>query len=366
VRIVVGAMLAGVPRQGGATWAALQWVLGLRRLGHDVVVAETVDDLAAAPWLGRVAREFGLEHDAALVRRRDGATAGMTRDELLRRAAGADLLLNLGGRLEDEDVLECIPRRAYVDLDPAFTQLWHAAEGVDLGLGRHDRFVTLGWALGAADCPLPTCGRAWIRTLPPVVLRHWPVARIAADQALTTVGHWRSYGSVTHRGVHYGQRAHALRPLIGLPARAAVPLRPALGIHRGERADLAALRGNGWQLLDPDAVAATPSAYRDFVQGSWAELGIAKLGYVASRCGWFSDRSACYLASGRPVIAQDTGFGAALPVGDGLLAFSDEDGAVAAIERVRGDYGHHRAAARRIAEDLLDSDVVLGRLLEEL
>jgi hypothetical protein len=366
VRIVVGAMLAGVPRQGGATWAALQWVLGLRRLGHEVLVAESVDDLAAATWFERVAREFGLEGDAALVRRRDGATAGLGRDELLRRADGADLLLNLGGRLEDDDVLARIPRRAYVDLDPAFTQLWHEAEGVDLGLDRHDRFVTLGWSLGEPDCALPTCGRDWIRTLPPVVLRHWPVARITTDEALTTVGHWRSYGSITHRGVHYGQKAHALRPLIGLPARAPMPVRPALGIHRGERADLSALRRNGWQLLDPDAVAATPAAYRDFVAGSWAELGIAKLGYVASRCGWFSDRSACYLASGRPVVAQDTGFGAALPTGDGLLAFSDEDGAVVAIERVLADYQHHRTAARRIAEDLLDSDIVLSRLLEAL
>ena len=366
MRVVVGAMLAGVPRQGGATWAALQWILGLRRLGHEVLVAESVDELACATWLRQIAGEFGREGDAARVRRRDGATAGISRAELLRRAAGADLLLNLGGRLEDEDLLARIPRRAYVDLDPAFTQLWHSAEGVDVGLDRHDRFVTLGWALGSPACPLPTCGRDWIRTLPPVVLRHWPVARLMTDDALTTVGHWRSYGSITHRGVHYGQKAHALRPLIGLPGRAAMPLRPALGIHSGERADLAALRRNGWQLLDPDAVAATPAAYRDFVQGSWAELGIAKLGYVASRCGWFSDRSACYLASGRPVIAQDTGFGAALPTGDGLLAFSDEDGAVAAIERLLGDYEHHRAAARAIAEDLLDSDAVLPQLLEAL
>jgi len=366
MRIVVGAMVAGVPRQGGATWAALQWVLGLRRLGHDVLVAESVDDLACAPWLDRVAREFGIEGDIAAIRRRDGATAGIDRGELLRRVDGADLLLNLGGRLEDEDVLGRIPRRAYVDLDPAFTQLWHEADGVDMGLDRHDRFVTLGWSLGSPDCTLPTCDRDWIRMLPPVVLRHWPVARITTEEALTTVGHWRSYGSISHGGVHYGQKAHAVRPLIGLPARAAMPLRPALGIHRDERADLSALRHNGWELLDPDAVAATPAAYRDFVQGSWAELGIAKLGYVASRCGWFSDRSACYLASGRPVIAQDTGFGAALPTGDGLLAFSDEDGAVAAIETLLADYEHHRAAARRIAEDLLDSDVVLAELLEAL
>jgi glycosyltransferase involved in cell wall biosynthesis len=134
-------------------------------------------------------------------------------------------------------------------------------------------------------------------------------------------------------------------------------------VHPDERPDLASLAENGWELVDPNVVAATPHAYRAFIQGSRAEIGIAKSGYVVSRCGWFSDRSACYLASGRPVVAQDTGFSQFIPTGEGLFAFDDEDGALAAIEAVRRDYARHSRAARQLAEEHLDSDRVLARLL---
>jgi hypothetical protein len=260
-------------------------------------------------------------------------------------------------------VLAAARRRVFVDLDPAFTQLWHAAEGVDLGLDRHDRFVTVGRAIGTAGCDVPTCGRTWITTPQPIVLAHWPVAGASADDALTAVGHWRSYGSIHHRGVHYGQKAHALRPLLGLPARSGARFRMALGIHAAERDDLTALRDHGWELVDPDAAAGTPGRYRAFIQGSWAEFGLAKLGYVASRCGWFSDRSLCYLASGRPVIAQDTGFGAWLPTGAGLFAFRDAGDVVAAIDALRCGYQRHRRAARELVETVFDSDRVLPELL---
>ncbi len=120
---------------------------------------------------------------------------------------------------------------------------------------------------------------------------------------------------------------------------------------------------NGWELIDPDVVAGTPDDYRRFVRGSWAEIGIAKSGYVSSRCGWFSDRSACYLASGRPVVAQDTGFSEVLPTGEGLFAFSEVDGAIRAIDELRLNYGYHARAARAFANDHLDSDRVLGQLL---
>jgi hypothetical protein len=137
----------------------------------------------------------------------------------------------------------------------------------------------------------------------------------------------------------------------------------ALAIDADERSDLDALDSYGWNLTDPDAVAGTPADYREFVQGSWAELGIAKLGYVASRCGWFSDRSICYLASGRPVVAQETGFSAWLPTGEGLFAYSTTDEAASALDEVRRDYEHHRRAARTIAEDVFASDRVLTELL---
>jgi glycosyltransferase involved in cell wall biosynthesis len=139
-----------------------------------------------------------------------------------------------------------------------------------------------------------------------------------------------------------------------------------MAVHPDEHQDLAALKANGWELVDPIAVAGTPDAYRDFVRGSRAEIGIAKSGYVASRCGWFSDRSACYLASGRPVVAQDTGFSSYLPVGEGLFAFDDEDGAVNAIEELGRNYSRHARAARELAIEYFDSDRVLTMLLEQV
>jgi hypothetical protein len=157
-----------------------------------------------------------------------------------------------------------------------------------------------------------------------------------------------------------------LRQLIEIPSRSTARFVLALAIHPDERADLEKLAQYRWELVSPEVVAATPAAYRGFVRGSWAEPGVAKSGYVTSRCGWFSDRSACYLASGRPVVAQDTGFSAYLPTGQGLLAFRDTDDALAAVEALQSDYECHARAARTIAEESLDSDRVLSRLLDRL
>jgi hypothetical protein len=366
VKIVLSGMFVGVPRQGGATWAALQYALGLRRLGHELIIVEEAAGegfAQAARRLNELVAEFDLGSHAALIDRGSRAVAGVTRAQLLRVVGGADLLVNLAGTLTDEEVLDAVQLRAFVDLDPAFTQLWHAVEKLDLGLGRHERLITLGRAIGTPGCTVPTCGRTWITTPQPIVLEHWPCAVRSPSPALTTVGHWRSYGSIHHGGVHYGQKVHALRPLLDLPARVNVPFLLALGIDPREREDLAALARHGWCLLDPAEVVATPSAYRAFIRRSWAELGVAKLGYVVSRCGWFSDRSLCYLASGRPVVAQDTGFSSWLPVGEGLFAFSCAEDVVAAVEELRGRYAFHRRAARDLAAEVFDSDRVLTEML---
>jgi hypothetical protein len=364
LRIVVSGMLAGVPGQGGASWAVLQYVLGLRRLGHDVVFVEpAVPTAATRAYFDALVVRFGLRDRAALLDPATGACSGIERARLLQLAGGADLLLNISGLLADEELLGAIGTRAFVDLDPAFTQLWCAADGIDMGFDRHNRFVTIGGRIGSDGCTVPTCGRDWITTLQPIVLEHWPVAGRVRHAALTTVGHWRSYGSIEHGGVHYGQKAHALRGLLDLPRRTDARFALALGIHRDEWRDLAALGEHGWNVIDPDAVAATPDLYAAFVRGSWAEFGLAKSGYAASRCGWFSDRSVCYLASGRPVLALDTGFAADIPCGEGLLAFSTVEEAVAGVAELRGGYERHRRAARALAEDVFDSDRVLGRLL---
>ena len=367
--VIVSGTIAATPWQGGATWAVLQYLLGLRRLGCGVYFVEQLEsspEPSASRYCEQVMERFGLADRWALLPGAGEEPIGMPRKRLLDAAGESGLLLNLSGKLSDEDVLEQVPVRAYVDLDPAFAQLWQAAEGVDMGFDAHTHFVSVADAIGRGNSPIPDCGRDWLPTLPPVVLDEWPFATEIERHRATTVGHWRSYGSITHEGVHYGQKAHSLRGLIDLPRRAPDRLEVALAIHPEETGDLDALRKNGWSLLDPAEVAATPEDYRRFVQGSWAEFGLAKLGYVVSGSGWFSDRSACYLASGRPVLAQDTGFGRRLPTGTGLLAFSDADDVVAGLEELEGDYERHHLAAREIAEEHLVSDLILGSLLERL
>jgi Phosphotransferase enzyme family len=339
VRILVAGMVAADPHQGGATWAVLQYVHGLEQLGHEVWLVDPGD---ASPEASAYFAGLAL-----------GPRAFLGRYE----GPDPDLLLDVSGMLRDERVLARTPIRVYLDLDPVFNQLWHV-QGTDAGLDGHTHYVTVGLRV-------PTTGHDWIPTLPPVVLEQWPVAERVETDAFTTVANFRGYGSIEHEGVRYGQKAHSLRPLVDLPSRSEERFALALDIHPAEP-DLAALRAHGWELLDPHQVAGTPQRYADFVRGSRAELGVAKEGYVVSRCGWFSDRSAAYLASGRPVVAQDTGFGERLPTGAGLFAFSDVDGVLAAIEALRFDHGRHARAARAIAEEHFDSRRVLTRLLREV
>jgi hypothetical protein len=375
--ILLSGMIAADPHQGGATWAVLQYLLGLRRLGHDVCFVEPVPPASLRPpgaalerslnaaYFRAVAAEFGHGGAAALLLAGTRSTVGLPYETLRRFAARADLLLNVSGMLQDPDLTGPVPVRVYLDLDPGFVQLWHA-QGIDMRFAGHTHFVTVGHALGTAGCAVPTSGLSWIPTWQPVVLEHWPLAGAIVHDALTTVGNWRAYGSVEHGGVFYGQKAHSLRPLITLPTRTAEKFLLALAIDPGEVKDLAALAANGWGLVDPATVASAPGQYRRFIQGSRAEFGIAKSGYVAARCGWFSDRSACYLASGRPVLAQETGFSRLLPCGEGLFPFTTEDDVLAAVAALDADYARHARAARALAVEFFDSDKVLARILHQL
>jgi hypothetical protein len=364
VRILFSGMVAGDPGQGGATWAVLQYVLGFRRLGHQVILVEPVASLkrAVVEYFRSVVAQFDLE--AALLVSGTRETVGLSYARLLQAARTADILVNVSGMLRNEP-LRAAPVRVYLDLDPAFNQLWHD-DGIDVGLDGHSHFVTVGQALGTVDCELPTCGHDWIPTVPPVVLERWPRATGVERDALTTVGNWRGYGSIERNGTHYGQKAHSLRNFLDLPALTGERFELALAIDADETSDLAALQANGWSLLDPAREAGTPDDYASFIRGSKAELGISKSGYVVSRSGWFSDRSACYLASGRPVIAQETGFSRFLPTGEGLFAFESAEDVVRAIDDLKGDYERQTDAARDLAEEHFDSDRVLTRLLERV
>jgi hypothetical protein len=376
--MLVSGMVAANPHHGGASWAVLQYVLGLKRLGHEVYVIEPVAagsvQPAGAPlahsvnarYFRRVMEDFGLGSASALLLEGTHETVGASYDELQALTRKVDVLININGILAERELVEGIPARIYLDIDAGFNQLWHALRGIDRRFAGHTHHVTIGQGIGAPWCSVPMCGIDWIKSVQPVVLEHWPVAGDVIHDALTTVGNWRADGSFEHNGVFYGQKAHSLRQLITLPTRTGERFLLALSIHPDEKKDLEALARNRWRLVDPAQVAATPADYRRFIQGSKAELGLVKHGCLVAPCGWFSDRSVCYLASGRPVVAQETGFSRLLPTGEGLFAFETEEGALRAIEELNHDYPRHARAARAIAEEHFDSDKVLSRLLAQV
>lgn len=378
LKIVVSATLAGAPEQGGWAWAVLQYLLGFRQLGHEVhfiepISLDTLQPAGAALQQSRnagyfrsVLGPFGLHANAALYVAETGETIGLAYADLVNVLRQCDVLINLSGTWKEHDLTADIPVRVYVDLDPAYTQLWQHVQQIDMNLNGHTHFLTVGPEICHAACEIPSCGVPWLATRPPVFLERWPIANEIRYEGLTSVANWRGYGSIEYRGELYGQKAHSFRDFVDLPRKTDEQVIMALGIHSGEVRDLQLLCENGWQLLDPLEVAGTPANFQRFVQTSKVELGIAKSGYVKSQCGWFSDRSVCYLASGRPVIAQETGFSRHLPTGEGLFAFTNVDEAIACIDAVNGDFSRHARAARRLAETYFDSDAVLSSLLQRV
>ncbi len=364
-RVVVAGALARRLDQGGHVWFLLQYVRGLQRLGWDVVVVDRVDPGSddAARAAGALLDGLGLAGRWAVLVDGTDRSAGLSRRALGRLLDGADLLIDVMGYLDDPALADRCRTRVFLDCDPGFPQLWDELGWASL-LEGHDVFVTVGTNIGGPDCTVPTRGRRWIPTLPPVLLEAWP-ALPPAPGRVSTVASWRGpFGPIERDGERLGLRVHGFRPLVGVAGWSPWPVELALAIDPWDGDDLAGLHAAGWRTVDPREVAATPDAYRRYVQGSSAELSVAKELYVATRSGWFSDRSACYLASGRPVVTQDTGC-TLLPSGAGLCTFDDADGAVAALEAVADDLAGHSRAARALAEEHLDSDRVLGRLVAE-
>jgi hypothetical protein len=364
--IVIAGSVAQKPRHGGHTWVFLQYLLGFRRLGWDVLFLDRLapGESANLQYLADVMDRFGLVGCYA-VDCGAGRYAGLSRAEVLERTAAAALLLNVMGFLADAEALARARRRVFLDIDPGFGQMWRELGLADPFRG-HDTFVTIGENIGQPGCTVPTCGLDWITTPQPVVLEHWPVAADGGN-AFTTVASWRgAYGPVEYRGEVYGLRVHEFRKFAELPRRTGRDFRLALDIHPADARDVGMLRSNGWVLDDPRVIAGDPWAYQAYIRGSRAEFMVAKNMYVRSGSGWFSDRSICYLASGRPVLTQDTGLAGLYPTGEGLLTFRTPEEAAAGAEAIAADYPRHARAARAIAEARFDSDKVLGRLLDRL
>jgi hypothetical protein len=243
--------------------------------------------------------------------------------------------------------------------------MWQALDLADL-FAEHDLFVTIGENVGHPNCTVPVCGREWVTTPQPVVLEEWPTFA-GAGSAFSSVASWRgAYAPVDYEGHRYGLRVHEFRKFASLPLVAGGRFELALSIDDADSADRDLLVRNGWHLVDPLAVAFDVPSYRAYIQQSAAEVMVAKNMYVDTNSGWLSDRSICYLASGKPVLAQDTGFSSRYPTGEGLLAFSTLDEANAGVADIRSNYSRHARAARAIAEEFFSANRILGRLLEHI
>ncbi len=378
--IAIAGSVAQKPRQAGHTWQFLQYLLGFRRLGWDVLLLDRLEPAMCVDREGRpvacersenlrylveTMADFGLQ-DAYSVQLDAGRTVGLPRDAVLERLRSSAVLLNVMGFLDDEELLAAAPLRAFVDTDPGFGQMWRDLGWADL-FGGHDVHLTIAERIGEPDCAIPTCGIDWVRFHQPVVLDCWPAHDDGAGGAFTSIGSWRGpYDPIDHGGIRYGLRAHEFRRFADVPRRASGTFEVALDIDPVETSDLERLAAGGWRVVDPRPVGRTPATYRDYVRGSRGEFLVAKGMYVATRSGWFSERSICYLAAGRPVIAQDTGLDGLYPLGRGLLAYSTPEEAVACVEEVTADYARHSRAARELAAEHFDSDRVLPDLLDKV
>lgn len=379
--VVIAGSIVQKPCHGGHAWAFLQYVLGFRRLGWDVLLLDRVEPEMCVDGQGRrcgfeeslnlryfldVTEDFDLDGAFSVIYNGGESSVGLSRGQVLERVKDASLLMNVMGFLRDEEILGAASRRVFVDIDPGFGQMWQDLGLADMFRG-HDDYVTIGENIGEPECSIPACGLTWITTPPPVVLDYWPAQAERAGEWFTSVASWRGdYGPLEYRGQTYGLRVHEFRKFARLPRLCGRSFQLALDIDPVEVNDLALLNANGWSLVDPRVVAGDPWAYRRYVQSSKAEFMVAKNMYVQSNSGWFSDRSICYLASGRPVLAQDTGLERRYPTGEGLLTFRTVEEALAGVEEISRDYGRHARAARALAEEYFDSDKVLGRLLSKL
>ena len=379
--IAVAGSFAQRPHHGGHSWVFLQYLLGFRRLGYEVLFLDRLEpdmcvDETGRPapvessvnlrYLSEVMDQFELGSSWSLLYDSGRRSVGLQRAVVLERLRRAPLLLNVMGFLDDEELLAAPARRAFLDIDPGFGQMWQALGLADLFTG-HDSYLTIGENVGRVDCAVPTGGIDWVTTRQPVVLELWPVTPPPSAVRFTSVGSWRGpFGPVEYEGKVYGLRVHEFRRFFQLARDTGADFQLALDIDEVEVGDLAALDAYGWVRVHPRSAARTPSSYRQWIQDSAAEFLVAKNMYVATRGGWFSDRSTCYLASGRPVLAQDTGLGDLYPVGEGLVTFSSYDEAVEGVRAITGDYERHALASRRLAEECFDSDQVLSALCNKV
>ena len=369
MRILFAGIIARYPL-GGVTWCSLMYLLGLRALGHEVFYIEdtreciydpdqntrALDPAYGLAYIDAALRPYGLGDAWAFVNY-DGSYHGASREQVVGYAQSADLFINLsGGAWFWRDEYARIPRKIFIDSDPAFTQLSIAKNDewyVQFVRG-FDALFTCGSNIGTAASDVPVGEFAWRKTWQPVVTSLWRTDAAPSRDRYTSVMSWK-IESFTDVG---GNKDVEFLRFLDLPAR--VGPRFELAVNGPQQF----LQDHGWATLPAMTVSRTPAGYREFIQSSRGEFGVAKHTYVATRSGWFSDRTECYLAAGRPAIVQDTGWTAHLPSGTGLLSFSTVEEAADAIARVDADYPIHARGAAELAREHFEASTVLTSLID--
>lgn len=381
-KIVLAGYLVRCPL-GGYAWQILHYLVGLRALGFDPYFYEDTAYYADCfdPNSGamHVSPDAGVTFATAFFAHFGFADRWMFWDAARDRYHGLDgdetaTVLREARLMLTLAAVTRLPRRAaqrkvFIDIDPGFTQI-RVAEG-EAGLyellAEHDRHFTIGENIGTPACPIPTDRFEWLPTRQPIALNLWEPQPPDVAAPYTTIGRWDEQ----RRDVHFRNEVYTWRKrvewlkFLDLPARTGERFRPAMDVDKTP-GDADLLRRYGWEIADPIAVSRDPLTYRDFIRGSKGEFTVAKDLNVRLATGWFSDRGACYLAAGRPVITQDTGFGRLLPVGRGLFAVRSVEDAVAAFAVVAADYPAHAQAAREIAAAHFDARRVLADLIRRL
>jgi hypothetical protein len=388
IRVIVGGFLGLLPA-GGVTWDYLQYPLGFSELGCDAYYledtrlwpvyqtkgADVSDCSATVSHLSAVMDAFGMSNRWAYRDEASGECFGMSAARVRELCHTADVIVNVSCSTVMRDEYLRIPIRILIDSDPMFTQIQHQTQtGFTCGqsglrelMDAHTHHFTFGENVGQPDCAMPSCGIDWLPTRQPICLQYWPVQ---ADNdrgglGFTTVMNWSAAPDLQFDGQLWGQKNVEFMKVISLPRRVPdMSLAIAVGQTTGEAFPADEARENGWTILDPHTVAGDWRSYQQLINRSTGEFSVAKQTYVQSNSGWFSCRSACYLAAGKPVVTQDTGWTTHLPHHCGLLGFSNTEQAAEALRSVVADPGGHARAARRVAEEFFDSKRVLSELLK--
>ena len=384
MRIVVTGLVATYPL-GGVAWDYLAYADGFRRLGHDVFYLEdtgawfydpreetfTQHAEANLQFLADGMELIGVPRGRWAVRSPDGVYHGTEKSDVTAFCRAADLFLNISGACWLREEYRNPRCHAYLDSDPGYTQA--KLRAVDHGssdaerwsaslIRAHDRFFTFAENMNALDCRIPECGLRWIPTRQPLVLEWWPFTFTPAARTFTTVMSWKTDVMLPLiDGVQYGGKDVEFRRFVGLPSQTTVKLEVAMA-GSAPREELAA---QGWGIVDAREHSSTMGAYRRYLQASRGEWSVAKNAYVELRSGWFSTRSAAYLALGKPAVVQDTAWSRYYPSGEGLFPFTTSEECVIALNALEADYRSHCEAARAIAERVFRAEDVLDRLLRD-